>query len=112
MPQPPFTIVQYARLPILPFKFVQGDGVTPLDLTGYTVTVTITAIGAIVPTQDHAACVINTPPTLGTGYYAWQAGDTAIPGRYSYELTATNAGIGLGMPTEIVGFITIRASLG
>lgn len=111
MPQPPFTIVAGALQPVLPFAFVDGLG-APLDLTGVTVTVTITPVQGGTPVQDHASCTVNTPATLGTGYYAWQTGDTVTPGRYFYQWTATKSTVPMGLPTDSNGFISITPSLG
>jgi len=107
----PFSIKQDALQPVLAFSFRNGDG-TPLDLTGYTVTVQIVPIQGGAPTVNDGACVLDTPNTLGTGHYPFAGTDTAVAGRYLYEFTASKAGVPLGLPTDGQNFMVIAPTLG
>jgi hypothetical protein len=79
-----FKMKQGDTRPNLPFQMFQPDKVTPLSLAAAT-SVSI----AVRPKNDvtmtfKKACVI-TDVDLGTGYYDWDVGDTAIAGNFQYE---------------------------
>jgi hypothetical protein len=86
-----FYIKQNALSPAIPFQFTQGNGL-PIDLTGDTVSFRMrleTGTSLVVNTT----ATIDIPGSQGTGYYAWQGSDTAVPGRYVAEWVRTHAGV-------------------
>ncbi len=70
-----------------------SDGVTPFNLTGYTVTVKVWS--PLNPSNPvvSAAAVKNTPNTLGTVYYVTTAADFPQVGNYLAAFTATASGV-------------------
>lgn len=85
----PFYIKSGALTPAIPFAFTQGG--IPINLTGSTVTFKMRLETGTALTVS-APATINSPNTLGTGYYAWQVGDTAVAGRYLVEWLITASG--------------------
>ena len=86
-----FTIKQNDTLPNLAFQLFQPDRVTPLDLAAVSViNLVVRASGgtdATVPLFKKPCAIIS--PSLGTGVYDWDPGDTAISGSYEYEFEIT-----------------------
>lgn len=78
------------REPPLTFTVFQPDGVTPLDLTGKTLTFEMqlaNGTGSVIT----GACAIVGDPTLGNAKYAWAVGDLATAGDYDGEVVITYA---------------------
>lgn len=85
-----FYIKAGALAPAIPFQFTQGG--YPIDLTGDTVSFRMRLETGTTLVVNTTATVDN-PGTLGTGFYAWQGTDTAVPGRYLAEWIRTHNGV-------------------
>ena len=105
----PFYIKVGALTPAIPFAFSQNG--VGINLTGCTVTFKMrleTGTALVI----NAPTIINTPNTLGTGYYAWQFGDTATAGRYLVEwLITTGSGVPEILPVRGYDHVIITAAL-
>lgn len=79
-------IKQGASSPVVPFEFTDENG-NPLDLSVGEVTVTfrMRLWNSDVYTVDNQAAIILTPKNQGSGYYALNSDDTAVPGHYLAE---------------------------
>ncbi len=100
----PFTIKEEALEPVLTFAFTVNG--LPLDLTGHTVTVSMRKLESTTNLSLAGSVVVDTPNTLGTGYYAWGTGDTEVPGQYEVEWYIDN----LTLPTAGYDRVTITPS--
>lgn len=83
-----FTVQQGSTTPPLIVDLTYSDG-SVLDLTGYTVTVSITLIGAGTPIVSNGACSIVSA-AAGRARYDWLGGDTGMAGTYLAVFTAFN----------------------
>ncbi|MFA5306114.1 MAG: BppU family phage baseplate upper protein [Candidatus Babeliales bacterium] len=74
---------------LFPFEYIlQYDDGTPIDLSGATVTITMTLDGASSPTVDAETCGI-VDATAGKIKYTWQSGETNDVGMYIIEFLVT-----------------------
>lgn len=104
------TIKSGAASPVVPFAFTDENG-NPLDLSAPDVIVTfkMRLWNSSVYVINGQAAVILTPMNQGSGYYALNDTDTAIPGHYLGEWTI-NPG-NLIMPSDGYIHILIGPSL-
>lgn len=85
----------------------KSDG-TAQDLTGATVTFSMTRIGAKSATVSHAPVSVTDAPN-GKVTYAWGATDTATAGDYNAQFTATFAnGAVVSYPNNSENSLTVR----
>ncbi len=76
----------------------EGDGVTPIDLTGATITIRIARqrdyhyYSPYTPIVDAGTCVIVGAPTLGVVSWTPLAGDLSPPGSFHYYFKITFSG--------------------
>ena len=77
---------QGAASPVIPFAFTDENGI-PLDLSGGGVTVTfrMRPWNSSTYTVNNQAAIILSPANQGSGYYALNVEDTAVPGHYLAE---------------------------
>lgn len=94
--------------PILQMQATYNDG-TPVNLTGCTVTFTMTLESSTTPTVSAGACTV-TDASGGIFTYAWSGTQTATAGSYVgfATITVTSSGQTLGAPG--FGFITVEIS--
>lgn len=82
------TIKQGDTAPVVEGTVYQRDGVTVQDLTGATVTFSMSKNGAV-KINNVTASVAN--PPAGLVQYSWGANDTDTPGDYDGEFKVTFA---------------------
>jgi hypothetical protein len=84
-----FVIRKGDRLPAITATLTDSAGAA-VNLTGGTVKLTMTEIGATTPKVDNAAVTVVSA-TAGTVSYSWAAADTNSTGLYFAEFEFTNA---------------------
>ena len=85
----------------------QEDGVTPVDLTGATVTFSMkTDLGAELVAAGVA--VVENPPTAGVVRYDWQTGDTDVAGEHVARFKVTVPAGVFSAPNE--SYITVHVT--
>jgi len=82
-------VKQGSHQPVFGLQILQGDGKTPVNLTGMT-----SAVFRMRPANGTALTVTDQPMTvanasLGELFYQWLDGNTATPGRYLAEVQCT-----------------------
>lgn len=88
MPLLDFVIKRNDRRPALAKTLTDSAG-NPVDLTGSSVKLIITAIATGTVKVNTAASIVNPPGTDGKVSYAWAAGNTDTPGDYWGEFEVT-----------------------
>lgn len=97
---------------LYPFEYVltYDDG-TIFDLSGCTVTLTMTLDNATTPTVDDEDCVIVTP-SAGIVRYTWNTGETDAVGMYKIEFhVTTGTGSTVTVPSGDIIWMFIVPSL-
>jgi hypothetical protein len=80
MPNEYFFIKKGASSPALPFSITLNGAA--YSIATKTVAFTLRPANSATPIINAGSCVIDGDGTAGTGYYAWQAGDTNTAGEY------------------------------
>ena len=86
-----FKMKQNDTLPMLPFRILQPDGVTPQDLTLATSVSMVVRVKGSAPTapplfKKPCTMLAQSGGNIGRGYYNWDPADTATAGAFEYEL--------------------------
>lgn len=98
---------------LYPFEYniTYDDGKTPINLTGCTVTISMTKDGATEPTVDDQTCII-TDAANGKIKYTWQNTETDVVGMYKLEFhVTTHDGSTLTVPSGDILWLFIIPSL-
>ena len=110
---------QHDTAPDLVRTLFEGDGVTPIDLTGASITIRVGFqrdfhyYSPYTPIVDAGVCAIVGAPTDGNVSWSPLAGDLSIPGSFHFRFTITfGSGAVQTVPAHTYETIVITTPIG